>query len=229
MEKEIKKGTFHSHTIENHAQKAGVRVLTLTFLVNGGVDGVTQVKIQSPKYLEALAKTEAYNGVQTLEDVAKRVEELGTVDLYYNESKDFVGYSLTDSMYISTKNHVVNKAGTSKIIEVEHDDKTIVLYLEDGTIVRRNFSVKLGEEYFPDASKRMRLLKNMGISGNLETFDLDTLVGGTVEYLLVKSQYGDYFSLENYKSAVALGSSEVVNADEDIDAQLDALFGSAGQ
>lgn len=200
MEKIVKQGMYYTHSIKAREDNPDVMCLTISFILTDGTS-IAQVTIQSEKYVEALSKIEPFTGVKTLEDIAEKCKALGTVDLYYSQNDKFVGYSLTDTAFISTKTRVVNKMGTSKIIAVEHDDSTIVLHLEDGTIVRRNTTTKIGDKYFPDQTRRLRLLQNMGITGDLMTFDLDSMVGGTIEYYINKSAYGDWFGVENYKPA----------------------------
>lgn len=205
MEKITKTGTYLTHTIAVNDKQ--VRVLKMTFTFDDGT--VAEVSIQSDKYIKFLSDLPEYAGVQTLEDVAEKVKAMGKVELHFNISDKFIGYSLTDSAYISTKTKMVKPFAEQELItKVEADDSAIAIYFEDGTISRRNFSAEVyidgKKEYRPDPAKRLRFLQSMGVTGDLMTFDMQDLVGGRCNYMKQDNAFkaGEvWFKHENFTKA----------------------------
>lgn len=209
MEKQTKTATYLTHTIAMNEKK--VEVLKMTFIFESD-NSVTEVSIQSLKYLKHLSeKVEPYTGCNTYEELAQRIKQLGKVELYFNQSANFVGYSLTDSMYISAKNHMVKPYGAQVLItKVESDDSAIALYFEDGTVSKRNFATEVEingkKEYHPDLGKKLRFLQALGIQGDLVTFDMQELVGGRCDYMKQDNAFKQgevWFKHENFTKAPA--------------------------
>lgn len=209
MEKQTKTATYLTHTIAMNEKK--VEVLKMTFIFESD-NSVTEVSVQSPKYVKYLSENvEAFLGVKTYQDIADRVKAMGQVELYFNQSANFVGYSLTDSMYISAKSHMVKPYGENVLItKVEADDSAIAIYFEDGTISKRNFATEIElngkKEYHPDLGKKLRFLQALGIQGDLVTFDMQELVGGRCTYIKQDNAFKQgevWFKHENFTKAPA--------------------------
>lgn len=209
MEKQTKTATYLTHSITTNEKK--VEVLKMTFIFESD-NSVTEVSVQSPKYVKYLSENvEAFLGVKTYQDIASRVEAMGKVELYFNQSANFVGYSLTDSMYISAKSHMVKPYGEKVLItKVEADDSAIALYFEDGTISKRNFATEIEidgkKEYHPDLGKKLRFLQALGVQGDLVTFDMQDLVGGRCTYIKQDNAFKQgevWFKHENFTKAPA--------------------------
>lgn len=157
------------------------------------------VSISSPKYWAVLAEKLNAGTPEEL-DMELSVQE--EVTLYeYAPAK----YSLLEGSGFGSKNNLVQKMGTSKIVNVETDNQTYAsFHLEDGTIARRNFTTKMatpaGEKYLTDPGKKVRMQAALGVSTNL-SFDFNTLVGGTISYYWTeKGQNIKYFELSDYKA-----------------------------
>lgn len=236
MEKQTHTATYLTHAMgENDKHEP---VLTLTFILNED-NSVAEVSIQSPKYVKFLSENiEDFKGVETYGDIAERVKAKGEVELYFTQSAKFIGYSLTDSAYISTKTHVATKSPYGEqvlITDVEFDDSAIAIHFEDGTISKRNFTTKLtvdGEDkYFPAHDKKLRFLQSLGIKGDLTTFDLNDLIGGRCDYLRQDSNWGAWFKHENFtpKQDFSRDTEAKTAIDPAMQAQLEALQAMQGK
>lgn len=207
MEKQTKTATYLTHSITTNEKK--VQVLKMTFIFESD-NSVTDVSVQSPKYVKYLSENvEAFLGVKTYQDIAERVKSMGQVELYFNQSANFVGYSFTDSMYISAKSHMVKPYGENVLItKVEADDSAIAIYFEDGTVSKRNFATEIEldgkKEYRPDLGKKLRFLQALGVQGDLVTFDMQELVGGRCNYMKQDNAFKQgevWFKHENFTKA----------------------------
>lgn len=198
-----KPSTYISSEIKMNAQ-TGKPQLQAIFMFDDG-SGATTLTFASEKYLEFLAKEKGVNFTNGFESVQAWLEDNPKQELHFYQSSEHSGFSLTDAQFISTKNNVAHKMGDAvRIAKVECDDQAVAWHMEDGTVIKRNFTTMIEQNgkktYFPDVTKRVKLLQTLGMTGDLFSFDMNSMVGGRLSYVLepAKGNFKEWFKVFDY-------------------------------
>lgn len=226
-----KSSTYISSEIKMNSQ-TGKPQLQAIFVFDDG-SGATTLTFASEKYLEFLAKEKGVNFTNGFESVQSWLEDNPKQELYFYQSSEHSGFALTDSQFISTKNNVVNKmASDILIVKVEADDQAVAWHLQDGTVIKRNFTTMIEQNgkktFFPDITKRVKLLQTLGVTGDLFSFDMKSMIGGRLSYVLepAKGNYKAWFKVFDYTAPE--GNPFSRTNDVPSDADMDAILNDMG-
>lgn len=197
-------GTFLQHYAK--ANDKGTMIDHFLFQIPTGIADIT---IASEKYWKFIGENEDFltPNAPLLEQKLIANNTAGGTKLYV--LKD--GFSLTESMYLKGETQLaLNTQGqpntlgaqgvTIKSIEV--DDQTIILTLSDGAVGKRGFTTKvqipqpdgkMKDEYFADVAKKARFFqRELGQNvtpTTVGTFDVNTLIGATIDYKVQMSNF----------------------------------------
>lgn len=205
------KGVFLQYEEKQAKTQEGVEFTKHVFTMKIP-DGVTDIEVSNEEYIESLLKQKNVADIPAFIELVKKEP----VDLYFVNSAKFIGYSFTEGF---KKNHFPNRMGQLvEILTVDATPSGITLELADGTVSRRSFSKQIGGtdgQWYPDPLKRLRFIKREleGITTDPINFDLNTLKGYRISYVIKKLGDSEFMDIVECKEPIASNSVEAMLAD----------------
>lgn len=210
-------GTFVEYELQNLKTQDGTPYQkdNFTMLIDSGV---VEIGIGSQEYMEALLKSKNVASVGEFVELLKSEK----TTLYFIDSERYIGYSFTEPF--KSNNKVKMMSENVRITEIIDTPSGVTFTLEDGTVGRRSFAKKIGEQYFPNIGKRMKFIKdNVPFATNIPTYDLSELKGHGMSYIWDSVAGGhEYLKILNITPQPL---AKETMTDTEVSSALDSLFG----
>jgi len=158
-------------------------------------NGVAVVSVRNEDYINEFFLP--HFNASTMDEVAEILAGKDEVEVYLNERESGAVYAsfFQGGGAFAPKSKDIGTPGKSYekiIIDVKTDDSAISLILDDDSIIKKSWSVKIGERYLPDMAKKTRVMRSLGFKGDVNVVDTDGLIGKTISYYVNKLKFSPF-------------------------------------